>query len=261
MWKVNPQFLNEKPLHVALVGVGGTGSELASHLIRLHQSLVALGYGGLKVYAFDPDTVSPANIVRQRYTASDLGRNKAETLIHRINLGCGLNWEAFPMRFNSRYANESWDIVISCVDSRKARADLHKWAFGKSMKKHWNFWLDTGNAAVTGQAIIGTPRRPGQQLVHHLPCATELHPELRDTSVPDDTTPSCSAIEALQRQDLFVNSTVANLAAQLLWQLFKNGGLTYHGVYFDIERYQLSPRAVPENPSRKRGRAAEEHAA
>lgn len=254
MWKMSSQLLTDKPINVALVGVGGTGSELASHLIRLHQALRAFGYGGMRVYAFDPDSISQANIVRQRYSTADIGRNKAETLIHRINMSCSLDWVGIGKRFTSAYANSTWDIVISCVDSRKARADLHKWAFGKSVRKQWKFWMDTGNDAVTGQVIIGTPRRPGEELLHHLPCATELHPEIRAVNRVDDDRPSCSALEALQHQDLFVNSTAANLAAQLLWQLFKHGGLEYHGVYFNIENYTFSALAVPEKRSRRSDR-------
>lgn len=251
MWKVDGSFLTQKPLVVALIGVGGTGSELASNLVRLHQALRAFGYGGLHVVAFDPDIVAPANIVRQRYAAADMNQNKAQVLINRINLACSLGWAAVPKRFSASAAGQKWDIVISCVDNRKSREQLHRWAFGKGIYKRWKLWIDTGNDATTGQVIVGTPRPNGERLQHHLPCATELHPELRDTTLPDDTQPSCSAIEALQRQDLYVNTMVANLAAQLLWQLVKHGGLHYHGIYFDLERYTFAPLPVPPKTPRR----------
>ncbi len=244
MWKLAPGFLSREPLNVAVIGVGGTGSELVSHLTRLDRALRVKGYGGLHVVAFDPDTVSPANIVRQRYSDADLGRNKAVTLIHRINMACNTGWQAVPERFLAAYARQSWDIVISCVDNRKARAQMHKWAFGKGLYT-WRLWMDLGNTAVTAQVIIGTPRSETARLSNHLPTATELHPELIDTSIVDDDTPSCSAIEALERQDLFVNSKIALEGAQLLWALFKNGGLNYHGRYINVETGSESSLPVP----------------
>jgi hypothetical protein len=35
----------------------------------------------------------------------------------------------------------------------------------------------------------------------------------------DSNEPSCSLAEALEKQDLFINSTLANMAASLLWNL------------------------------------------
>ena len=92
MFELSRDVLSGEPLHVAVAGVGGTGSEVISGLINLHHALVAFGYGGIRVSAFDPDTVSPANIVRQRYTQADLGRAKATTLINRVNLASGFDW-------------------------------------------------------------------------------------------------------------------------------------------------------------------------
>src|SRR5450755_1622594 len=99
-FKLVPGFLSAKPLMVAVVGVGGTGSELTSKLINLHLALTAKGYGGLNVVAFDPATVSPANIVRQRYTQADIGRPKATVLVNRINFAYSLEWDAVESRFD-----------------------------------------------------------------------------------------------------------------------------------------------------------------
>ncbi|TAM91138.1 PRTRC system ThiF family protein [bacterium] len=251
MWSLARDFLGHHALQVAVVGVGGTGSELVSNLIHLHLGLQALGFGGLDVTAFDPDTVSPANIVRQRYTRSDLGRNKAEVLIHRINLGCSLAWSAVPKRFTATPAKQNWDLVISCVDSRAARAQLHSFAFGRGFYR-WKLWLDTGNSLTTGQVVLGTPRHPDQALVHALPCATELHPELMDTTIAEDDAPSCSAIEALRRQDLMVNKMVATLATDLLWRLFRDGQIECHARYFDLATSSLAALPAPTKPKRTR---------
>jgi PRTRC genetic system ThiF family protein len=251
MWVIPAKLLGAQPLSVALVGVGGTGSEMASNLVHLHHALRALGLGGLDVTLFDPDLVSEANVVRQRYHASDIGRFKCEVLAHRVNLSCGFGWQAVPERFAGTYARRGWDLVISCVDTRQARRQLHQAAFADRFSP-WKLWLDCGNDATIGQVILGTPRPKKKPLAHALPCATELHPELMDVTRPDDETPSCSAIEALTKQDLMVNKMVATLATDLLWRLFHDGQIADHGRYFDLRRCTLAALAVLPKPARTR---------
>jgi PRTRC genetic system ThiF family protein len=243
------------PIRIAVVGVGGTGSEIVSMLVNLHQGLVAIGKPGLHVVAYDPDTVSAANVVRQRYAPSDVGHPKALVLINRINLAFSLGWEGISKRFTSADAKYSWDVVISAVDSRRSRADLHRYAFAKGFYR-WKFWLDTGNDHTTGQIILGTPRNEPGPRTHILPCATELHPELCDVSKPDDDSPSCSAAEAISKQDLFVNKYVAVLAVDLLWRLFRDERLEAHARYFDLRASSLAAKAAPERPKQSKKRAA-----
>jgi PRTRC genetic system ThiF family protein len=255
MWVMPGTLLSSQPLSVALVGVGGTGSEMASNLVHLHHALRALGFGGLSVTLFDPDVVAEANIVRQRYSQSDIGLFKAEVLAHRVNLSCGFAWKGVPERFKTAYARRAWDLVISCVDTRKARHLLHNAAFS-GRHPRWKLWLDCGNDATIGQLVLGTPRPNSGPFAHILPCATELHPELMDVTQPDDDTPSCSAIEALAKQDLMVNKMVATLATDLLWRLFRDGRLADHARYFDLRAGTLAARPVPPKPSRRRVAAA-----
>jgi len=63
-----------------------------------------------------------------------------------------------------------------------------------------------------------------------------------DTALPEDDTPSCSAIEALSEQALFVGRMVATHALDLLCQLLRNGGLCHHARYFDLAGVRLSSR-------------------
>jgi PRTRC genetic system ThiF family protein len=248
---LNRSFLSSRPLSVAVVGVGGTGSEVVSKLINLHLALVAIGHGGLHVSTFDPDVISEANVVRQRYYPSDIGLSKAIVLINRINMTYALGWDAYPSRFTGSYANRGWDLVISCVDTRQSRNEIHKYAFKNREIGPWKFWLDCGNDRSTGQVILGTPRSEKNAVRHILPCATELHPELMDTSIIEENTPSYSAIESLQHQDLMVNSMVTVLAIDLLWKLFLDKEIHYHARYFDLTSSSLSARNIPPLPPRR----------
>jgi PRTRC genetic system ThiF family protein len=258
MYKLKPAFLRRGPLRVAVVGVGGTGSEIVSGLTNLHLGLLALGKPGLHVVAFDPDVVSAANIVRQRYAPADIGLPKAHVLIHRINLVYNLGWEAVQSRFTSALSRDRWDLVISCVDSKKSRNELHRFAFAQRFRA-WGFWLDTGNDRTTGQIVLGTPRL--KPTPSNLPCATELHPELMDLTIPEDDAPSCSAIESLSRQDLMTNKMVATLAIDLLWRLFRDESLRTHACYFDLTSSSLSARAVPVPAKARRTRSTAQNAA
>ena len=243
--------LKAGPLKVAVIGVGGTGSEVLTGLTHLHQALLAQGKGGLMVTAFDHDTVSEANLVRQRYARADLGRNKAEVLIGRINYSCGVWWQAVPERFSWEAGREAWDLVISCVDTRAARAHLHKYAFASGFRR-WTWWLDCGNERASGQVILGEPRHADKAGRNRLPCATELHPDLMDTTLPEDNEPSCSALEAVHRQGLFTNRQCATYALQLLYEAFFLGRLAHHGYYFNQGVGQTIARAVPKRlPNRR----------
>ena len=46
--------------------------------------------------------------------------------------------------------------------------------------------------------------------------------------------PSCSAVEALDRQEPFVNPTPANHALALLARLFRYGTASYHGAFLSL---------------------------
>jgi PRTRC genetic system ThiF family protein len=257
-------YLANRTLEVVLVGVGGTGSEVLSNLVYLHLGLRALGHHGLRVTAIDPDTVSPSNIVRQRFSPSDVGRNKAIALCDRINIAYPeISFNAIPKAFSESreaFTFRGADILISCVDSRKARAEIDVAVRKSSFAK---IWIDTGCSATRGQVILGTRndelygnRRNKPR--HMLPLPSDVHPELVDTAIAEDDAPSCSAMESLRTQDLFINKRVALAAVDLLWELLHTGGLTHHGVYFDLRARSEAPLAIapPLAPMRRRRKAA-----
>ena len=216
-----------KLIRVAVIGVGGTGSHLVTLLTEVHKCVTALGGKGLHVVAFDGDEVSETNVLRQNYARSDIGRNKATTLMTRVNMACSLNWQGMPRMavvedLNNRQPSERFDVVFTCVDSRQARR-----ALGKEMTA--TYWVDTGNAVTTGQIMLSQPGVKGA----HLP--TPLEEYAQALKGKDDDSPSCSALEALTRQDLMVNREVAVKAAGLLWRLLRNGRTRIRGVVLDAE--------------------------
>ena len=61
------------------------------------------------------------------------------------------------------------------------------------------------------------------------------------TKVKDeDSGPSCSLAEALRKQDLFINSTIAQLGCNIFWKLF-SGSIENHGVFLNLKTLNSNP--------------------
>jgi hypothetical protein len=60
----------------------------------------------------------------------------------------------------------------------------------------------------------------------------------------NDNLPSCSAVEALQRQEPFINQTLAYHALAMLARLFRHGEITYHGAFVSVASGRMAPLPV-----------------
>src|ERR1035437_9759652 len=230
-----PQLL-ERPIRILVVGCGGNGSAIVSGLPYLHQALLAFGHpGGLAVTLIDPDTVAETNCVRQPCCRTEIGFPKAMILAHRINLFCGLNWQGMQAQIQQIAKNADVDLVIGCVDTRKARRAIDKWV----MHSRVMYWLDLGNNSANKRK--GTCR---------LPTVTQLFPEIAAPGKKDDDQPSCSAAEALTRQEPFINQNLAYQALGMLTQLLRHGSLSYQGGFCNLATGQLVPLPIRHKENR-----------
>jgi PRTRC genetic system ThiF family protein len=267
--RLDPQLLT-RAVQVALVGVGGTGSQVLTGLARLHTALLAVGHpAGLQVVAYDPDVVTGANIGRQLFFPSDVGASKACVLMHRVNISFGLNWSALSTVFTGAIALERqlarFDIIISCVDSAKARREVYHGMIHRTETTP-KYWLDLGNAQNTGQVVLGETLSSMDLLVGtttasaisqgkgkeeikpfpRLPTVVDLYPDLLDPTIEEDDAPSCSLAESLEKQDLFVNDHISRWALHLLWTLFRKGAIEHHGYMINLADGIVNPIPVPE---------------
>jgi PRTRC genetic system ThiF family protein len=248
MEHVLPNRLLERPVRVLIVGSGGNGSAMLLGLPYLHQAMLVWGHpGGLEVTVMDADTVSETNCIRQPFSSSDVGLNKATVLVNRVNIFWGLGWKARPAFFeaNSLQSHDHRaDLVIGCVDSRAARRTIERAVAGQVAV---SYWLDLGNNAASGQYVLGQPLNGiNRRKAERLRTVSELYPEIVDASAGEDLLPSCSAAEALERQEPFINQTLASSALSMLSRLFRYGRVGHQGAFFNAVTGRLS--ALPIDP-------------
>lgn len=234
---VNGELLGKR-IEIAVAGVGGNGAQVVGSLARLNLAIMALGHpAGIHVRAFDPDTVSEANVGRQLWSPSDIGEYKAIVAIERCNLFYRLDWDAVP----KRYEGEACDILISCVDTRKARRD-----FAKQIERAYGpqyYWLDLGNEEAIAQCCLGEiPRAYAKRRTNdpRLPMPTELFAALRGMA-PENNTHSCSLRISLQSQGLFINDFAARASMQVLYRLFTRGRIEAHGAFINLNSLRMNP--------------------
>lgn len=229
---IHPELLKHK-VRVLVVGCGGIGSAIAAGLPYLHQALFAYGHPeGIHVTLLDPDVISSTNCVRQPFSQSEIGLCKSVVLANRLNLFWGLDWKGIPERLDPKRRLDGVDIVIGCVDTRKARAAIARCAGEWS---EVDYWLDLGNNADSGQFVLGEPlNRRNRRRRLRLRTVSEIFPEVIQGELDGDELPGCSAAEALDRQGPFVNPTLANHALALLAWLFRYGTVSYHGGFVSL---------------------------
>lgn len=243
------------PVSVFVIGAGGTGSQVVTNLARMDVALRSLGHPGLHVTVFDGDTVSEANIGRQLFSPSEVGLNKAVALVTRINRFLGTGWTAESRRYPCRMGETmTANITITCTDNVRSRLDL--WRF---LKKHRDvrnndyktplYWMDFGNAQFTGQVFVGTVRnkirQPSSKEFIAVPKLNVITEEVSYSTIDEkDSGPSCSLAEALEKQDLFVNSMLAQAGCTILWKMIREGRTLYRGAYMNMETIRIIPISI-----------------
>jgi PRTRC genetic system ThiF family protein len=247
------------PITINLIGAGGTGSQVLTALARMNHALNELNHAGLSVRLWDNDIVTSANLGRQLFADCELGLHKSVALIHRINRFFGTDWKAENTKFEKdelekmpKHAQAS--IYISCVDSVQTRFDIANILNLQSNYRHHRdtpkYWLDFGNSKHTGQVILSTigeikqPNSEKYETVASLPFVTdEFGEQLKQSEVADDT-PSCSLAEALEKQDLFINSALAQMGCSLLWNLFRCGMIENRGFFLNLRHFHSQPLKI-----------------
>lgn len=247
------------PITVNVIGAGGTGSKVLTALMEMNHSLIELGHAGLQIRLWDDDIITNANLGRQRFAECETGLYKSVALINRVNRFSGTNWKAETIKFEKddlgrlpKYAQAT--IYITCVDNVKGRFGVTEILKELSNRRNYRdaakYWLDFGNSQHTGQVLLSTigaikqPNSEKYETVESLPMVTDEFGELLKQSEQEDDTPSCSLAEALEKQDLYINSSLTQMGCSLLWSLFRNGMTPYRGFFHNLKEFTTHPIKV-----------------
>lgn len=233
---------------IVVVGLGGTGAQVARSVARLVYEMKRSGLHAPSIRFIDPDVVEEKNIGRQLFSYGDIGHNKAQVLAARFNAALGLDIAAInqPVDAKEHFERYSTSLVIGAVDNDVARREL--------AAIQGALWLDCGNFKNAGQVILGNLGDREAMLRYmkekadkyrYLPHAGLLFPALLEPEVEVPTTPpaSCADLVALGEQALFINDLMAAVAAQYLWRLLYRQPIHTFASFIDGD--SLSVRSLP----------------
>ena len=236
---------------VTVVGVGGTGAQVARILGRIVYDMQRARRHTPQIVLIDPDTVEEKNVGRQLFSPSVLGMPKAEVVGRMLNLALGLDvrWivdGVDPVKHFDRYGG---NLVVSCVDNHEARQAIHRVN---------GIVLGGGNHHQNAQVCIGNTDdldlmrrfidgRDGKY--PYLPKEGLLFPELlQPEPVEERPTPepeaSCAELVASGDQHLLVNDMVATIMGQYLHRLLHRLPIHSFVTYAGIGDF-ISSRSLP----------------
>lgn len=215
-WVTNPHTT----IDVAIVGAGGTGSFLASHVARMQRILTILDRKQWNVEVFDPKDVTESTIAKQLFLTQERGMNKAVALTERLNRSYNLQWKGTPHTFDMDELY-NYNMVIGCTDSIPFRNDIMFYLKGTQV------WLDSGCFKDYGQIIAV---RPG-----HWPDYNQLGLNNFENH-PD----SCDAIQSLEIQHPAINPTLASIMYGWLYNTFVYYRPPFLQAYINLESMKMT---------------------
>lgn len=218
---------------IEVIGVGGTGSMIITRLARLNYAMIALGMNPIHVIAYDPKNVRHSNIGRQAFTPSDIGYNKAETMINKVNKAYGFHWMSRPKKV---YLFQS-DISIICIDSAKERNSLIE-GFKAESNVNTIYILDVGNMLDYGNIFLYS--KEVNQPTNGIPTLEhEITHNVENDITQDEE--GCSTYQlSLNQQSLFINDWASLLAIDIIQTLLTKEYIEYKGCYFNSKNGKIN---------------------
>lgn len=239
-------------VNLTLVGVGGTGSHIASGLVAIAQALDARGVPSDLLF-IDPDIVETKNVGRQLFSTADVGQPKAAAVAGRLSAAFRMNIAAAARRIDGQDSfvvadPKTLNVVIGAVDNHAARA-LIAGAVARAKGRLW--WLDAGNSEHAGQVSLGNRAGAAEMvgavglgMLGDLPAPSLLYPDLVAAPKPiklkasksrgrGRRAPSCAELAEAGVQGLMVNRMAAAWTLAALHDLLL-GTLRWFALDFDL---------------------------
>lgn len=218
--------------NILIIGLGGIGSMLAEPLCRY----LAYKTDLKEITLMDGDRYEAKNILRQRVSREDIGRNKAEVwaqriawLFHELRVSAKDIYVS-PANIKTLIPDES--TIMLCVDNHATR----KLVQAHVLELKNAVLISGGNDYTDGNVQVFIKKR-GRALT---PAITAYHPEIAE---PIDKRPDelgCDEAVAEKPQLLFANMTAACLMLNAFYAVVENK-TPAEEVYFDILKNAARP--------------------
>lgn len=235
----------ENRIEILVMGAGGTGSRFINNLARINITLRGLEKNELFVTVYDDQEVEQNNVGRQLFFPEDIGRNKADVIIERINYAYELDWLSIPRRysfnepeFNDLTDNNKAHIFVTCVDNINTRKYFEK-NINRLRGSKGKYWLDIGNGKDFGQIVLSYHGDiKGRKNLRTLNKITNGEYFKTEENIEQEN--SCSLAVSLGRQSLFINSILAEYAGNILFSLLNDYAIDYNGLYLNLQNLEIN---------------------
>ena len=251
------RYPTETPIKIIMLGAGGTGSYIAMHLYRLLYCLDRR----VRIIIADGDSVEKKNLIRQHFTAADLGVNKAKVLAERYAAAFSMKAEYIPdfiedkerlfglitpdrvpidKKDGKAYGNSGLSldetvILIGAVDNNKSRRLCNE-AFYESNDL---IYIDSGNGEFNGQVVCGI-RRNGKTVYKPV---GYVYPDILEDTDKFPTELSCAEASVSSPQTITANMTAAAVVVNLLYNILVLGDNKVKNVSFSTRSVNVQPVA------------------
>ena len=247
------RFATDSPVRITVLGTGGTGGHLAPNLYRLAHSLDR----PVVLTLVDGDLVERKNLVRQNFTQSDVGKNKARALAERYSSAFGMEAHYVPeyvecaqklaeLTTPPKYTDfdrrgvpvkkDGLPILLGCVDNNKSRRVCHEVFTGAGNM----VYIDSGNGFLGGQVVCGV-RRGSRTLSKP---AAALYPEMLDDTDRFPSELSCAEAADSSPQSIAANITAAATIMSFLYNILVAGSLETCAATFSTRKIATRPTAA-----------------
>jgi hypothetical protein len=235
--KLTPIPHHYESFNIVLIGVGGTGGNLAPMLAR-----IISGNEKVTLTLVDGDEVETSNLERQPYLASDVGMNKAETLSTKLNMAFDLSTLFFTEYINApsdleklftctRYDSKRLNILISCVDNHLARSVMERYFDSQETI----VYIDSANEDYYGDVVLGLK----SSNMTYLKTRGMYRPLEVFSGKKRVKNRSCEIKMNDNPQYLPANQMAATIILKMLSDIIIESSINTHFVNFDTHEYQM----------------------
>lgn len=262
------------PISILVIGCGGTGAYVVSHLSRLIsiENEKRAPLSKMRLYLADGDIVEEKNLSRQHFISQDIGMNKAEVLGERYSAVFGIEIGVIPKDIESvkdfgflSHRSSGSCIIVGCVDNNASRKVIKEYIDSKRNYYYCGgiFWIDSGNEERNGQVVCGfvpqystkynDPANPRLKVpvsgVFSLPFITEIYPDVLKSNDKFNSEVSCAERAQSAPQNMQTNVTSATITMNYLNKIIYKERIKSHCVEFSIDNNYSTKLNTPENLS------------